>query len=513
MVGYNLICMTISSTSNKRIAKNTLFLYCRQLITMGVSLYTVRVVLDVLGAEDYGIYNVIGGVVSLFSFLSGTMASATQRFLSFEMGKQDNASLTKVFSVSMYTYLLLVGIILVLSETIGLWFVNSQLTISAERLTAANFVYQSSILSFIVTLLCIPYNASIIAMERMNVFAYSSIVDAGLKLIIAWLLPYIAMDHLKVYAILMFIAIASVQLYYVWYCRRYFDFCRYNHYKDRSLFRNMLSFAGWNMIGALANILRGQGLNVLINLFFNPILNAAYGIALQVNNAITNFTNNFYTAVRPQLVKLYAGGNTKGMLDLGYQSSRFAFYLMLVITVPIMLNTEEILSIWLKEVPEYTVIFLRIIIISSLIEVLSIPLANMLQASGKIKVYQMTVSVLFLLNIPVSYMFLRLGYCPEITLWVNLSLIILSMFPRLYICKNIIGLSINEYLQNVILRISVPLVFLVPLFWLLMPVFSNTNISISILVQICLAGVLIYATGFSRKEKALIVKQLKQRIK
>ena len=285
------------------------------------------------------------------------------------MGKQENSSLIKVFSVSMHTYLLLVGIILLLSETIGLWFVNNQLTIPEERLVAANVVYQSSILSFIITLLCIPYNASIIAMERMNVFAYSSIVDAGLKLIIACFLSYFAMDQLKVYAILIFISIASVQLYYVWYCRRYFDFCRYSHCKDLKLFRIMLSFAGWNMIGALANILRGHGLNILINLFFNPVLNAAYGIAFQVNNAITSLTNNFYTAVRPQLVKLYASGNSKEMLDLGYQSSRFAFYLMLIIVVPIMLNTNKILSIWLQDVPEYTVIFLRIIIVSSLIEV------------------------------------------------------------------------------------------------------------------------------------------------
>ena len=480
---------------------------------MGVSLYTVRVILDVLGAEDYGIYNVIGGIVSLFSFLSGTMASATQRFLSFEMGKQENSSLIKVFSVSMHTYLLLVGIILLLSETIGLWFVNNQLTIPEERLVAANVVYQSSILSFIITLLCIPYNASIIAMERMNVFAYSSIVDAGLKLIIACFLSYFAMDQLKVYAILIFISIASVQLYYVWYCRRYFYFCRYSHCKDLKLFRIMLSFAGWNMIGALANILRGHGLNILINLFFNPVLNAAYGIAFQVNNAITSLTNNFYTAVRPQLVKLYASGNSKEMLDLGYQSSRFAFYLMLIIVVPIMLNTNKILSIWLQDVPEYTVIFLRIIIVSSLIEVLSIPLANMLQASGKIKIYQMTVSVLFLSNIPISYLLLHLDYCPEITLLVNLLLIILSMFPRLYICKNIIGLSINEYFQKVIIRISITIIFLVLFFYISMHLFFNRNIYISILIQICLVGILIYITGFSRKEKIFIIKQFKQRIK
>lgn len=480
---------------------------------MAVSLYTVRVVLDVLGAEDYGIYNVIGGIVSLFSFLSGTMASATQRFLSFEMGKKENSSLAHVFSVSMYTYLLMVGIILLLSETVGLWFVNNQLTIPIERLAAANFVYQSSILSFIITLLCIPYNASIIAMERMNVFAYSSLVDAMLKLAIVWLLPYIAADHLKVYAILMFIVIASVQLYYVWYCKRYFDFCRYKHSKDKSLFRSMLSFAGWNMIGALANILRGQGLNILINLFFSPVMNAAYAIAHQVNNAITNFTNNFYTAVRPQLVKLYAEGNKNGMLNLGYQSSRFAFYLMLIIIVPIMLNTEEILSIWLKEVPDYTIVFLRIIMLSSLIEVLFIPLVNMLQASGKIIKYQLTVSILFLLNIPISYVFLLMGYPPETTSWINMIIVILSMFPRLYICRYVIDLSIKEYFKKVLSRIVISIILLSVVFYPILYVFVKLNLLVLIFVQCAITCIIIYFTGLTRYEKSFILKQIKMHIK
>lgn len=506
--------MPNTTTSNKQIAKNTLFLYLRQLITMAVSLYTVRVILDVLGAEDYGIYNVIGGIVALFSFLSNTMASATQRFLSFEMGKKENGSLTKVFSVSMYTYFLLIGLVILLSETIGLWFINNKLTIPETRLVAANFVYQSSVLSFIITLLCIPYQASIIAMERMNVFAYSSIVDAILKLTIAWILPFITADHLKIYAILMFVAIASVQIYYLWYCKHYFYFCKYKHYKDKNLFQNMLSFAGWNMIGALANILRSQGLNILINMFFNPILNAAYSIAFQVNNAITNFTNNFYTAVRPQLTKLYAGHRQKEMLELGYQSSRFAFYLLLIISIPILTNTQDILEIWLKEVPQYTVIFLRIIIISSLVEVLAIPLANMLQASGKIKTYQLTVSVLYLLNIPLSYIFLYRGFNPEITLWINLSIIILSIYPRLYICKSIIGLSPKEYLYKVLIRISAPFL-LITLSSFLISIklnFLTNHIAITIFIQIIISGTLIYATGLQQSERNYITQQLKKRI-
>ena len=263
------------------------------------------------------------------------------------------------------------------------------------------------------------------------------------------------------------------------------------------------------MIGALANILRGQGLNILINLFFNPVLNAAYGIALQVNNAITNFTNNFYTAVRPQLVKLYAGGNRQEMLSLGYRSSRLAFYLMLTITVPIMLNTEEILSIWLKEVPEHTVVFLKIIMLSSLMEVLSVPLVNMLQASGKIKTYQFTVSILFLLNIPLSYIFLRLGCNPETTLWINMILIILSMFPRLYICKYVIDLSIKEYINKVLCRLIISVISLAIVFYITVPKFMQINIFMAIFIQIALTSIIIYFIGLTYREKIFIIKQIK----
>lgn len=507
--------MSNTVVNNKRIAQNTLFLYCRQLITMGVSLYTVRIILDILGAEDYGIYNVIGGIVTLFSFLSNTMASATQRFLSFEMGKEEkDASLSNVFSVSMNIYIILVVIIFLFSETIGLWFINNKLTIPEARLTAANYVYQSSIFSFIVTLLCIPYNASIIAMERMNVFAYSSIVDAILKLAIVWLLPYIGIDHLKIYAILMFIAIFSIQIFYLWYCKNHFSFCTYKHYKDKYLFNNMLSFAGWNMIGSLANILRGQGLNILINLFFTPVVNAAYSISLQVNNAITNFTNNFYTAVRPQLVKLYASGKKKEMIELGFQSSRFAFYLMLIIATPMIMHTKEILEIWLKNVPSHTISFLQIIIICSLIEVLTIPLANMIQATGRIKTFQMTVSTLYLLNIPISYVFLSFGFKPEITLWINLILILLSLLPRLFICKKQFGLSIIDYMTHVIAHISIPIILIfICIYFYAFKYSPINNTFINIFIEVLISLIIVIFTGLTLKERNYLITIITSKLK
>lgn len=507
--------MSNTIENNKRIAQNTLFLYCRQFITMAVSLYTVRVILDVLGTVDYGIYNVIGGIVMLFSFLSNTMSSATQRYLSFELGKEKGQNLKKIFSLSVFSYIILIGIIIIILETIGLWFVNNKLTIPETRIVAANFVYQSSILSFAITLLAIPYNAAIIAMERMNIYAYASVVDAILKLIIAWILPYIPYDHLKTYSLLMVIAISSVQIYYIFYCRYYFNFCKYSNTKDKKLLFSMISFACWNMIGALANILRGQGLNILINIFFTPLVNAAYSIAMQVNNAITNFTNNFYTAVRPQLVKLFAAGNKDEMLQLGYKSSTFAFYLILILSVPLITNAYEILQIWLKDVPNYTVLFLQIIILSSLIEVLSVPLANMLQASGKIKIYQLSISILYLLNIPISYIFLKLGFNPEITLWINLSIITISMIPRLFICKRVINLSIKSYIKEVLVKILQPTIIIYFLFNpILIPYWKNHfNLITLIIIQVVLTMSIILYIGLKQKERTFVFNKLKEYIK
>lgn len=499
------------SQSNKRIAKNTLFLYFRQLVTMAVSLYTVRVVLEVLGAEDYGIYNVVGGVVVLFSFLRDTMGSATQRFLSFEMGKGKDGFPAKVFSLSVRIYLILAGIILLLSETAGLWFVNQKLTIPAARMEAANLVYQSSILSFTVTLLCIPYNASIVAMERMKVFAYAGLMEAVLRLLAVLVLPLLPWDNLAAYAVLSFITASSVQIYYVWYGRRQFLFCRCTSCTGASpQFRSMLSFAGWNMTGTLANILRGQGLNILVNLFFTPVVNAAFSIAMQVSHAATNLTFNFFTAVRPQLVKLYATGRREEMFKLGYRTCRFAFYLILIVSVPLLLDTEEMLSVWLAEVPPRTPLFVRLIVLAVLIDVPFGPLTHMMQACGKIMAYQLAGTLSLLLNIPVAYMFFRCGAAPETSLWVNVSLVSLSMFPKLYICRSVLGLPVREYLREVFARAfaaSALIFLLLVLFRLVAP---TASIWVSIAVQIAASCLIIFAIGLDRDERILVIRQVKK---
>jgi O-antigen/teichoic acid export membrane protein/polysaccharide pyruvyl transferase WcaK-like protein len=433
---------------------------------MLVSLYTVRIVLNTLGISDYGIYNVVGGIVTLFSFLSGTMASASQRFFAFELGRNDYIRLKQTFSLTFIIYIGIAIVIFLLAETVGLWFLNTQMTIPSERMNAANWVYQFSIFSFIMTVLTIPYNAVIIAREKMKVYAYVSIIDVILKLIIVYLLVLFSFDKLQLYAILTFSVTTIITFIYRTYCKKKFEECTYFFYWDKTKTKEMLSFALWNMIGTIANILRNQGINILLNIFFNPIVNAAQAIAYQINSALTNFTNNFYIATKPQITKLFSSGNIKEMHNLIYRSSKFAFYLMMILSIPLLVKTKYILSLWLANVPEYTVLFVQLVIINSLIEVFSQPLVSGIQANGNMKRYQTTVSIIYLLNLPVSYIILKIGYPPESTIIVSLILILLSFIPRLIICKQIVGISIQEYLIKVFFRvISVFFVVMLFIYW------------------------------------------------
>lgn len=501
-----------SRINNKRIARNTIFLYCRQLITMFISLYTVRVVLSTLGVNDYGLYNVIGGVVALFSFLSGTMASATQRFISYELGKEKQQDCGKVFSSSMFSYIIIAIIVLILAETLGLWFINYKLVIPETRVFAANVTYQTSIIAFIITLLTIPYNASIIAMEKMDIFAYISIIEAILKLLIAFLIPLFIDDYLITYSILMLFSICIIQSFYRIYCIRKFNYCTFSiQNKDISLIKKMTSFAGWNIIGCIASILRNQGSNILINLFFSTSINAAYGISMQINNAVTNFSNNFYTAVRPQLVKSYSSGDTKSMIELGFKSSRLAFFLLLLISVPIFCNLRALLSLWLTDIPQYTITFTQIIVITSLIEVFSIPLVNMLQACGRIKIYQIVVSVIYLMSLPVSFIFLKYGCEPQITLIVNLCLVLISLLPRLYICKKNMNISLKDYFYEVVMKV-IPSILLMCV-WVMIRnrVLIPHNLFLSLCLDGLIALVIILLTGLEKSEMKLIINKLKKK--
>jgi len=443
----------LTSENNKRIAKNTAMLYFRMLLTMAVSLYTVRIVLNTLGAVDYGINNVVGGIVVMFSFLSNTMASASQRYFAFELGRNHYDQLKKTFSMTVSIYLIIAVIILILAETIGLWFLNTQMNIPCERMEAANWVYQFSIFSFMITMLTIPYNAAIIAHERMKVYAYMSIVEAILKLIIVYLLVLFSFDKLKLYAVLMFGVTLIITFLYRRYCKKQFQECIYNYYWDKTLFKELIGYSGWNLFGALAGVFNNQGINILLNTFFGPVINAARAIAYQINNAINQFVLNFLTATRPQITKYYATGEKENMINLVFQSSKFSYLLLFLLSMPILLETNFILKLWLTDIPEYVIIFTRLIIITSLIDSLSFPLMSAAQATGRIKWYQITVGGMMLLSLPISFLFLRMNYPPQTVMYIAIINSMVCLLLRLILLSQMIDLSIIQFFKQVVLNV------------------------------------------------------------
>jgi len=441
----------MSSADNKRIAKNTLMLYLRMLLTMAVSLYTVRVVLNTLGVVDYGLYNVVGGIVTMFAFLSGTMASASQRFFAFELGTNNIIKLKRIFSTNLLIYFILAAIILILAETIGLWFLNEKMTIPEERMEAARWVYQFSILSFIVTILNIPYNSIIIARENMQIFAYVSILDALLKLGIVYLLAIFMVDKLKLYAILTFVVTLFVTSVYRYICKYKYEESRFVFIFDKTLFKTILSYSGWNLLGAAAGVANNQGINILLNIFFGPIINASRAIAYQVNSAITVFTSNFYTAVNPQIIKSYAINNKNRMFSLVFASSKFAFFMMLFLSLPIFIEMKFMLSLWLSQVNDHMILFTRLIIIFSLINVWESPLTQVSRATGKIMTYQITVGSFALITLPVSYFLFKQGYPNYSAFIVSIVIYFLATFIRLQVIRNLVQFPVKEYINRVML--------------------------------------------------------------
>jgi O-antigen/teichoic acid export membrane protein len=503
---------TNSSQNNKRIAKNTLMLYFRMILTMLVSLYTSRVVLNTLGVEDFGIYNVVGGFVTMFGFLNSAMASATQRFLAFEIGKGDHEQLRNVFSMSINIHFLIAFIIFILAETVGLWFVNTQLTIPTVRMGAAQWVYQFSILAMMVNIVSVPYNAMIIAHERMNVFAWVSIAEVGLKLFIVFMLQWFGFDKLKFYAVLTFCVSLIIRFIYGFYCSRQFKESRFRYFWDKSLFKTLASYAGWNLWGNLAAVLKGQGVNVLLNIFFGPIVNAARGIAYQVSGAINQFVANFQMAMNPQIIKSYAVNDLKYMHQLIFRGAKYSFFLLFTLSLPLLLETEQILRVWLKIVPDYTVIFTRLVIINVLIDCISGPLMTAAQASGKIKLYQSVVGGLLILNLPISYLFLKFGFQPQVTIFVSIGISVLALILRLLILRNLVKLKIENFFYQVILKITIVGIFatIIPLLFSIFMDISIHRFVIVTLTSIVSSLSVIFFLGLSNDERIYFINGLKK---
>lgn len=444
--------MATAAENNKRIAKNTLLLYVRMLFTMAVSLYTSRVVLNALGVEDFGIYNVVGGVVAMFGFINGAMTGTTQRYITFELGKRNLLQLQKVFCTSVNIHTLISLLIIVLAETIGLWFFYHKMTIPVERINAALWVYQFSILSAVVMIMSVPYNATIIAHEKMSAFAYISVLEVTLKLLIVYLLLLGDFDKLKLYALLVFCIQLIIRMIYGSYCKRHFAETQYRFIWDRKLFKEMVGFAGWNLWGSCAAIAFTQGLNLLLNLFFGPAINAARGIAVQVQAAISQFSGNFQMALNPQITKSYATGDYGYMHSLIFKSSKFTFFLLLFLSMPVMVETETILTIWLKIVPDYTVTFLRLMLCVTIIDAVANPLMASAAATGKVRVYQSVVGGILLAILPISYIVLKLGGDPASVFIVHLCVCAVAFTVRLFIIRPMIKLSLSAYMVQVILK-------------------------------------------------------------
>lgn len=442
-----------NNSNNKRIAKNTMLLYFRMIFIMVISLFTSRINLQSLGVENFGIYNVVGGVVAMFSVFSGSLSVSISRFITYELGKGNQEKLKKVFSTAVSIQIFLALCITVLAEIVGVWFLNNKMNIPAERLNAANWVMHFSILAFAVNLISVPYNAAIIAHEKMSAFAYVSVFEVVAKLGITYYLFISPFDKLKTYAVLLFALSIVLRLIYGVYCKRKFQECSYQFILDKGLIKQMTGFAGWSLFGLVAYSGYNYGLNILLNLFFGPVVNAARGIAFQVQNAVQGFSNNFQMALNPQIIKSYAQNDLKRMHQLIFASSKYAFFLLFFLSLPIIIEAPKILSIWLTEVPEHTVNFVRLILALITFESLGNSISIAQQATGKIRKYQICVGGIMLLIVPVAYICLKMGTSPESVYIVYFSTCVIAHIVRMLLIKPMIKLSLREYFSEVIVKL------------------------------------------------------------
>jgi len=491
---------------NQRIIKNTLYLYLRMLFSMGVSLYTSRVVLATLGVEDFGIYTVVGGVVIMFSFINASMSEGATRFLTFALGKGNMEEFRKTFSAALTIHILIAFVILIFAETIGLWYMENKMVIPAERMNAARVVFHLSIISTMATIIQAPYNATIIAHERMNIYAFIEILNVCLKLGIVFLLVVGHWDKLILYAILVLAVAFLIAGTYRQYCIKHFKECRYQLEWDKKIIHPMLTFSGWEIVGCGAYVGSTQGVNQLLNLFFGAVVNAAYGAASWVTSAITGFVRNFQMAVNPQIVKLYAAEKIDELYSLLFQNAKFSFSLMWLLLLPASLTMETILQIWLVEVPEHTALFCRLALIQSLVACLQRPFVTAIHATGRMKVFQMSSGTILLSALPVSYFYLKAGGAPYIPFVVFICAAVLELCVEVYLLKRWINLSLIRLIKTVLVPVLLIIACTLPpslivnqyLPFLLSAMFSGLTVCISV-----------YFIAFNKETKAKIHNQIR----
>lgn len=441
--------------NKKRVAKNTMMLYLRMMIYMAISLYTSRVVLQTLGVEDFGIYNVVGGVLSMLGFLNASLTGSTARFITFALGKGDHSLLQKTFAATSNLHFILALIIVLFGETIGLWFLNTQLTIPTERMVAANWIYQATILSSLISISLMPYSSVLVAHEKMNIYAYVGILEVSLKLGIVFLLKISPFDKLITYSYLYTLVSILIWLIYVAYCRTHYKECKHHFFWDKKMYKELLSFSSWNLYATLSWMIKGQGINMLLNIFFGPTINAARGIAFQVNSAVKSFTTNFSTAFNPQITKLYATEQYSELHQFIIQCSKISFLLMFFLSLPLMTETHYVLGLWLGLVPEHVTLFTRLVLVESLIDVLCTACTFGISASGKIGRYYIANGTVNLLNLPIAYLLLKLGFNASSVFVLSICLGIAILFVVLYYSQKTYDFPSLSYCKEVIIRISI----------------------------------------------------------
>lgn len=504
--------MSDNISNNKRIAKNTLFMYFRMFITMAVGLYASRVILSNLGFSDYGLFNVIGGIVAMFTIVSGTLYNAAMRFISFYQGQDNLRKQQEVYSMTMYIHIILAILVIVFGETIGLWYLHNKLVIPEGREYASEWLYQLSIFTAALSLINVPFNATIIAHEKMSMFAYISIFDVLMKLLFVIALAWVPMDKLIFLATCYFVLAIVDRIIYGIYCSRKFKETHLICFWDRALFKEIFSFSGWGLFGSASYICNTQGINLLINSFFGTGINAARGIAVQVENIVRQFMSNVQTAINPQITKSYAANDLQRMFSLVFASSRYCYYLMLLMILPLGIVAPYILSIWLGDYPEHTVIFLRMILANTILDSMINPLWTANNATGKVKVYYLSVDLVTILFFPIMYICLKIYHVPVLVFIVLLLSSLIGIATRLVIIKRNLGMSISNYSIEVIKPIFY-VTILSSVFPLLCMMMFDTNCFIGALVEIIVTvasvSLAIYFCGIREDERLVLQKRIK----
>lgn len=498
--------------NNKRIAKNTVFLYFRMLLILFVGLYASRIVLKTLGISDYGLYNVVGGVVSMFAFLNTTLTTSTQRFLNIELGTGDSGKLKKVFSTALLLHTILVIIVFILAETIGLWFVENKLNVEAGRENAVFWVYQFSIIAICVQIFQLPFMSTLIAHERMNVYAYVSIYEAIMKLLIVFVIQVVDYDKLILYGALYLFVQMTVALIYNIYCRTKFSEAQLKYCFDKPLFKEMLGFCGWNVIGCFASMCNGQGVNVLFNLFFGSVVNAARGVAFQVNGIVNQFASNFQVAVRPQVVKYYANKQLDEMAHLVFNSAKYSAFLLLFLSIPIFIEIEYILQIWLGDYPEYAPSFIRIILFHSVVASMTSSVVMVVHASGRLKMVGITAGTVNLLLLPITYCLFKMGFSPETALLVNVCGSFCEAFIELCWMRYYIKFPIKKFYKEVYAKVF-PLGALMLVIPLCMHEYVSFTSDFVVFLTVCIvstitSSLVLYHFGLDSNKKRMITSKI-----